>query len=87
MEAGLKKELIDQTAHFAAGLIATVSIGLVIGGLYAAVATMVFAILREIKQRLDRNDVWYGCSWGCRLDLAFWALGIGCGLLITIYLL
>lgn len=85
MNDGLKKEFIDQTAHFAVGLLATVLLGLAIG-VYAGIVVMLFAVLREIKQRLDRKDVWYGCNWGCRLDLAFWALGIGCGLLITVFL-
>lgn len=82
MNARLKKELIDQTGHFSAGLIATLLIGMVISVIYAAGIVMFFAIAREIKQRLDRKDVWYGCAWGCRLDLIFWALGIGCGVLL-----
>lgn len=84
METTMKKEIIDQLAHFTAGLVATVLLGFVIGA-YAGIVVMSFAVLREIKQRLDRGDVWYGCNWGCRLDLAFWALGIGCGLLIVIF--
>jgi hypothetical protein len=74
--ANLKKELIDQTAHFAVGLIATLLITMIINVIYAAIVVMVFAIVREIKQWLDRKDVWYGCAWGCRMDLIFWALGI-----------
>lgn len=64
--ANLKKELIDQTAHFAVGLIATLLITMIINVIYAAIVVMVFAIVREIKQWLDRKDVWYGCAWGRR---------------------
>lgn len=77
MNARLKKELIDQSAHFVAGLAATCAVAMLINVIYAAVIVMIFAIAREIKQRLDRKDVWYGCAWGCRLDLIFLALGIG----------
>ena len=78
----LKKELIDQSSHFAAGFAATLAISMIINIIYAAIAVMIFAVIREIKQRLDRKDVWYGCNWGCRLDLIFWALGIVCGILL-----
>lgn len=86
MNERLKKELIDQTAHFGAGFLATLAIGYFAGGVIAAVVVMIFAVSREIKQRLERNDVWYGCAWGCRLDLLFWALGAGgAALLLFIY--
>jgi len=83
MQAKLKKELIDQTAHFVAGLIATLLIAMLINVIYAAVIVMVFATLREIKKRLDRKDVWHGCAWGCRMDLIFWAIGIGVAIYIS----
>jgi len=83
MNAKLKKEILDQSAHFAAGFAATLAIAMIINVIYAAIAVMIFAVIREIKQRLDRKDVWYGCAWGCRLDLIFWALGIVCAIFIS----
>ncbi len=78
-----RKESIDQLAHFAAGLAPLIIFVLLGMNVYlAAVIIMAFAVGREIKQRLDRKDVWYGCSWGCRLDLLFWLLGVVAGIII-----
>lgn len=59
------------------------AIAMIMNVIYAAIAVMIFAVAREIKQRLYRKDVWYGCAWGCRLDLIFWALGIVCAVFIS----
>jgi len=73
----LKKELIDQTAHFAVGFVATAVIAVFVNVYISACVVFAFAVSREIYQRLSKNDNWYSCGWGCRLDLMFWAFGIG----------
>lgn len=83
MNAKLKKEILDQSAHFGAGFAATLAIAMIISAYHSALIVISFAIAREIKQRLDRKDVWYGCARGCRLDLIFWALGIVCAVFIS----
>jgi len=74
----LKKEVIDQSAHFFVGLVATLVLAfyLQISVYLAASAVMIFAFCREIYQRLKKNDVWYSCGQGCKLDLIFWMLGV-----------
>lgn len=83
-----RKESIDQLGHFAGGLIPLIIFTLIgLNVWLAATIIMAFAIGREIKQRLDRKDVWYGCSWGCRLDLVFWLLGVGTGVLLYYFVI
>lgn len=77
-----KKEIVDQFAHFTAGVIPVLIFSYLGLNVYlSAVIVMVFAVAREIKQRLDRKDKWYGCSWGCRTDLFFWFIGVNVGIL------
>ncbi len=78
-----KKETLDQFAHFIAGVIPVVLFAYLGLNIYLSAAIVfLFAVLREIKQRLDRKDKWYSCNWGCRLDLVFWFLGINLGVVL-----
>lgn len=78
-----KKEIPDQLAHFAAGLIPVLLFSYFGMNIYLAAAIVfLFAVGREIKQRLDKKDKWYSCGWGCRLDLVFWFIGINVGILL-----
>lgn len=72
----MKKEIVDQSAHFLAGFVATFLISMWINMFAAGLIVMVFAVCREIYQRVSTGRLWYQCYWGCKLDLLFWALGI-----------
>ncbi len=73
----MKKEIIDQAAHFG------VAFGLTLGfswlmPLYAAVIlTMAIAVLREMAYQHVGE-----CKWGCRLDLV--GFGAGCSVAIAV---
>ena len=87
IEEGIRKEIIDQAAHFAVAFVSTMAITIIFKSeLLAVGAVLSIAIGREIAQRLARNDVWYGCEAGCRLDIIFWLLGILSGVLVTNHL-
>lgn len=81
----MKKEIIDQSAHFLAGLVATLLIAVWINVLLAGMIVAVFAVGREIWQRVSQGKPWYQCWYGCRLDLLFWALGIMSAVIINIF--
>ena len=53
----------------------------------AAAIVMLFARLREVKQRLEKGNKWYICESGCTLDLLFWLIGISSGVLLKILIL
>jgi len=72
----LKKELIDQSAHFAAGLVATVLLAMTIPVYVAALLVLSLAWGREVYQRLSKGNKWYACKSGCQLDMLFWFAGI-----------
>ena len=78
----MKKEILDQSAHFAAGLIATLLISMWINVFIAGVIVAVFAVGREIWQRVSDGKPWYQCWYGCRVDLLFWALGVVVAIII-----
>lgn len=82
----LKKELRDQFAHFAAGLIATLILAMLISVWLSALAVIAFAVGREIYQRVSTGRPWYQCYSGCMLDLLFWVLGIGLAVGLTVFL-
>lgn len=83
-----KKEFLDQSAHFVAGLIPLIIFTLLGMNVYlAAGVIMAFAVGREIRQRLAKNDKWYSCGNGCRLDLLFWLLGVSTGILLYYYVI
>ena len=87
MAANLKQEIIDQEAHYVAGVALVVILNFLSGGMLwlAVLLTLTIAVGREILQRIERHDVWYGCAEGCRLDLIFWLLGILTGTLAVFY--
>lgn len=84
-QKNMKKEIIDQSAHFLAGLAATLLIAIWINVLLAGMIVAVFAVGREIWQRVSQGKPWYQCWYGCRLDLLFWALGIMSAVIINIF--
>ena len=64
-----KKETLDQFGHFIAGLIPVLLFSYLGMNIYiAAGVVFLFAVLREIKQRIDKKDKWYSCGWGCGLE-------------------
>lgn len=75
----LKTELRDQSAHFGVGFSAVMFMVffMSVNVIVAALITVCIAIGREAWQRIKKGDKWYDCGPGCRLDLIFWALGIG----------
>ena len=79
MNKNLKKQLIDQSAHFVIGLILVVVYSFVFSIMASMLATFVIVYSREIFQRIDNGDPWYECKDGCKLDLLFWGLGIVVG--------
>lgn len=86
MAASLKQEVIDQAAHYIAGVALVLIITWITGtSLVAVLATFIIAVGREILQRIERHDVWYGCAEGCRLDIIFWLLGILTGTMVMFY--
>lgn len=82
----LKKEALDQSLHFAAGLVGTFFASAFLGLPLGIVAVAAYAVGREIMQRIAGGHDWYECKWGCRLDLGFWALGILTAALIKTFL-
>jgi hypothetical protein len=80
----MKKEIIDQAAHFMAGLAATLLISMWLNVFIAGLIVAVFAVGREIWQRVSDRKPWYQCWYGCRLDLLFWALGVMSAIIINI---
>lgn len=83
----IKKELRDQSLHFGIGLALTLLFSITLNIAMAAFIVMFGAWIREGLQRVRRNDNFFNCGQGCRLDLLFWAIGIGSGILIKIFLL
>ena len=72
----MKKELIDQSAHFTIGLVATLLLSMIMPVYAAAPLVLLAAWGREVYQRLMKGHHWYDCKAGCRLDMLFWTLGI-----------
>lgn len=77
-----RKQLIDQSAHFAGGAIAAGALsvflpaGLVIG------VIMAIAYVREVIQHPDRKTSFI-MGVGSQIDLAFWFVGTVVGATIT----
>ena len=71
----MKKELIDQSLHFSIGFILVVVLSFFIPVVWAAIAVMVAALIREKLQHRDKT-IWQ-LGAGSMLDLLFWALGTG----------
>lgn len=78
----MKKEIIDQSAHFLAGLGSTLVISIWLNIFASGFIVAVFAVGREICQRVSDGKPWYQCWYGCRLDLLFWAAGIASAITI-----
>lgn len=78
----LKKELRDQSAHFAAGFVATFLIQLFLPVLFAASAVMVGAVFREKRQHPARK-LWQ-LGKGSMLDLLVIALGAGLAIALVL---
>ena len=72
----MKKELIDQSAHFTIGLVATLLLSMIMPIYAAAPLVLLAAWCREVYQRLMKGHHWFDCKSGCRLDMLFWTLGI-----------
>lgn len=87
MDANVKKQLIDQSAHFGVGLVIVVILSFVFSIIASMLATFAIAYAREVYQRIERKDPWYECKSGCRMDLFFWFLGIVAGGIIAVVLL
>lgn len=79
-----KKQYVDQALHFGVGLVATLLIAQLVPAWVAALIVFVFAIGREIYQRLSKKDKWYSCGTGCMLDIVFWVIGIGTAVAIAV---
>lgn len=82
----IKKELLDQSIHFGAGLVGTFLLGFLFWLWVAAPIMAAVAYGREIYQRVSNGDPWYECGKGCMLDLGFWALGITTAVIIRIFI-
>lgn len=70
------KQLIDQSAHTAVGLVVTVAIGYFLGPMVGALTTMAGALLRELSQH-DWDP--FDFKGGTALDLGFFAVGAALG--------
>ena len=71
----IKKELIDQSLHFAAGFILTYALSFFIPVIASAAAVMCGAILREKLQHTTKK--FWQLGKGSMIDLLFWAIGVG----------
>lgn len=83
----MKKEIFDQSAHFLAGFAVTLLISMWLSALVSGAIVAVFAVGREIWQRVSKGNHWYQCYSGCRLDLLFWAIGIASAIIIKLAVL
>lgn len=80
----LRKELIDQSAHFAAAF-AVVALASVLGSFFTlwagALVGLALGLSREVAQH-NTFRIWT-LGKGSRLDLCFWALGGLAGTVVT----
>ena len=83
MNENLKKQLIDQSAHFGVGLVLVVIFSFVFSVVTSCFLVLGIAWGREVMQRVQNNDPWYECKSGCRLDMLFWVLGIAVGFFVA----
>ncbi len=83
MDANLKKQLIDQSAHFGVGVVLVVIFSFVFSVVTSCVLVALVAYVREVAQRVSNGDPWYECKGGCKLDLLFWGLGIVVGFFVA----
>ena len=71
----IKKQVTDQSLHFTIGCVVTLLLSFFVPVLWAALAVMTFAVLREKVQHRDKSLLELGK--GSFIDLAFWLLGTG----------
>ena len=67
------KQLIDQSAHFFVGALASYGMSFLLGW-WAIPFVIILALLRELIQHLD-----FDLGSGSAIDMLFWILGAGTG--------
>ena len=83
----LRKDVLDQLLHFSIGAILTLLFSLTVHIAISAVVVLLGAWIREGLQRIKNGDSFFKCGSGCMLDLLFWSVGIGTGVLIKVFVL
>lgn len=75
MKAGLPKELVDQSAHAAAAIVALLPLALAPSPLTGALAGFGMGLVREITEEGELSLRALHRALDSRLDLAFWTIG------------